>query len=418
MRKSCLFMFIIALASLQARADEVVKIVSLEKAGTLDAMLGTERSEIDSIVVSGPMNAADWESLRSCCMLGRVHGMDLSDVRAENDSMPAKALGHMSFRSSLKYLRLPQTLTVIGPMALRWCTSLEHVDLPVSLKRIGYQAFEICTSLRHILLPESLEVVSSQAFATTGLESVVLPGGVKCLGDEVFAACVNMKEAIIPEKIEDTMGWGTFRGCWALEKVSIPSDTDNIPGSMFEDCEMLSDFQWPSCLQSIGSSAFEACPMARIVLPEGLRDIGRNAFRYNTSLVSLVLPSTLSSVHETVLIGCGQSLAGVYCQSVMPPMVVAAGSSIEREESLKAIRAVTLYVPKGSSAAYSTATYWQSFADIVELDIADFPTAVSYTLLNRKPDARLYGLDGRMMTTPAKGMVISNGRKYVITKRH
>ena len=59
MNKKLLTILIICLTVLTVKADDVVRIIQLQESGTLNAMLGESPDEIDSIVVSGPMNTND-----------------------------------------------------------------------------------------------------------------------------------------------------------------------------------------------------------------------------------------------------------------------------------------------------------------------------------------------------------------------
>ena len=410
MRKKLFLYFIFCLAVSAVKAEDVVRIIQLQESGTLEAMLGESPDEIDSIVVSGPMNAQDWESLRQCCLYGRVRGIDMSEVIAENDSMPNGALAHLSSRGILKNIRLPKTLRVMGPRALKWCTSLEHVELPETLKRIGYEAFYNCISLRHIDLPATLETIGNAAFYFGRLEEVTIPEGLINMGAEAFTGNLNLKVVRIPARIQNP-GWATFRGCWTLEQASLSPDTEVIPALMFQDCEAMTTFEWPSGLKEIGSNAFESCLIKRIILPDGVRIVNREAFRHNNSLIVLGLPATLEYFDETALMGCERQLKAVNCMALVPP---ATGDyPYYREEIRTSVAKATLYVPIGCKEAYSNAPYWHNFGDIVEYDYSEYPTAITEQSLDVTPNGDKYGLDGRVITTTPGGIYIQNGKKYV-----
>lgn len=335
MQKKLVAIFITALAALSAKAGDVVRVIELQETGTLSQALGDEQGSLDSIVISGPMNTNDWQALRQCCMSGRVRGLDLSGVKAENDSMPAIALGHMTFHSVLKNVRLPHTLRVIGPRAFKWCTSLEYVELPETLVGIGWEAFYTCTSLKHVDFPLSLESIGNSAFGDCGLESVELPANIRRLGSETFAGCRELKEAVIPSGIE-SLGWGTFRGCWTLERIALPDDIDMMPDRMFEDCESLSSCEWPLTLETIGEGAFEGCSFESIILPDNIREIAKDAFRYNEKLVSIVLPANLEIFDQTALLGTDKRLSSVYCKATVPPITI--GNPYFHDEIVKYAR--------------------------------------------------------------------------------
>lgn len=403
-----LFTIVISLAVQSAMADEVIRIVQLHESGTLDIMLGDKREEIDSIVISGPMNNRDWECLRQCCMNGRLHGVDLTEVTAENDSMPDMALGHMTSWSILKNIRLPQNLRAIGPRALKWCTSLEFVVLPQTLKTIGKEAFYNCTSLRHIDLPQTLELIDKFAFYLTALETIDIPQYVHSLGYYAFGLCENLKQASLPAKVQ--LGERIFSSCVLLSHVQIPSDLEAIPKGMFADCESLKFIKWPASLQMVGDHAFESCPMKNIILPDGVHEIGAFAFSYNNNLTTLVLPADLTTFYQTALVGSGKQLQRVYCKSTVPPTTVT--EAYYQTEINKSVANTILCVPTGCGVAYLSAPYWKDFAGIKEVDMNDIPTGIDDIDKQINDQSPKYSLDGRIKTT-GKGIYIHNGKKYL-----
>lgn len=404
--KKLVFTFIVALTASSVKADDVIRIIQLQEAGTLNEMFGDHREEIDSIAISGPMNASDWECLRQCCMLGRVRGMDLSGVKAENDSMPNMALGHMTYHSMLRYLRLPETLRAIGPRALKWCVSLQHVTLPKTLKTIGWEAFYNCNRLRSIVFPETLESVENSAFESSGLESVKIPVKLQKLGVEAFAGSLQLKEAVISARIED-LGWGVFRGCRELKRVKLPSDTEVIQDRMFEDCESLTEFDWPSNLVTIEEGAFEACPFEVIILPSGVTEIKKDAFRDNDRLKVVILPENLMTMDQTALMNNASKLEIVWCKAQIPPTT--ASNPYYQEKIYKSISNALLFVPSGSSDTYRSTTYWNRFSTIIEVD----DTAIQSLKVESENNKKMYSIDGRLRRI-GNGLFIQKGRKIIV----
>ncbi len=63
----------------------------------------------------------------------------------------------------------------------------------------------------------------------------------------------------------------------------------------------------PSTLKSIGICAFQGAKLTEVILPEGVEEIGRGAFKWSNQLEKLVLPSTLKSIGSSAFSASTQS---------------------------------------------------------------------------------------------------------------
>lgn len=88
--------------------------------------------------------------------------------------------------------------------------------------------------------------------------------------------------------------------------VYLPMQLVEIDAEAFDACEDLMHVVFPDTLVDIGNYAFYGCSLdgEEIVLPEGLTDLGMGVFYYCTPK-SVYLPSTLSSVGDGFMAGCG-----------------------------------------------------------------------------------------------------------------
>jgi hypothetical protein len=74
--------------------------------------------------------------------------------------------------SSLKNLKLPDSVTSIGAVAFQGCTSLNEITLPKNLKYVGEYAFAFCGNLT-ITVPEEMQLEKwDNAFAEPETEWV------------------------------------------------------------------------------------------------------------------------------------------------------------------------------------------------------------------------------------------------------
>lgn len=79
-------------------------------------------------------------------------------------------------------------------------------------------------------------------------------------------------------------------------------------------------------------------------------------------LSSITLPSTVKSVGANLLSCTINSLKEIHCRMTTPPAT--AGDLVYPDRF--DFNSCTLYVPKGSKAAYQSAQYWNLFTNIVE----------------------------------------------------
>ena len=77
-----------------------------------------------------------------------------------------KAIGERAFYGckSLKSVIIPEGVTEIGGFAFRGCTELREVTVPKSVKTIGRYAFGSCRSLKNLTIPGRVEEIDKSAF--------------------------------------------------------------------------------------------------------------------------------------------------------------------------------------------------------------------------------------------------------------
>lgn len=97
--------------------------------------------------------------------------------------------------------------------------------------------------------------------------------------------------------------WYSYR--WILRKVVIEEGITEIGDFAFYGCSRLTELQLPQSLRRIGSSAFGYCPrLETLTLPAGLRTIEENAFKFCSALRELELPAGLTQVGQSAFLSC------------------------------------------------------------------------------------------------------------------
>ena len=88
--------------------------------------------------------------------------------------------------------------------------------------------------------------------------------------------------------------------------------------------------------------------------------IGEGAFLWCSGLTSITIPSSVTSINSFAFSGCGR-LTSVKVEWATP--VTVSSSAFSNRAN------ATLYVPKGSKAAYQASDYWKEFKEIVEYEV-------------------------------------------------
>lgn len=148
----------------------------------------------------------------------------------------------------------------------------------------------------------AVTAIAPGAFAgQTELERVAMPEGVTNLGDGAFADCYSLEEVSVPSTIRQ-VGENPFAGCENLRKLEVRVGQGClavINGVLFSDegrrlvfCPRVLPMERcvaPEGTEVIDARAFSQCSrLLSVVLPDSVRDIGKNAFEGRANLTLVV----------------------------------------------------------------------------------------------------------------------------------
>lgn len=169
------------------------------------------------------------------------------------------------------------------------------------------------------------------------VSAVTINSGITSISANTFSGCSAITSAnTIGCCGIDEIGDYAFKGCSAMTDTNVTYAAKNIGNGAFDHCVNLKEALF-DYVETIGNSAFSTCKgtsFHRIVLPNTIKSIGYNAFRYCSNLRI------------------------VNCYATTPPTLgVAAFKNCHSE--------LKIYVPNASVDAYKTASDWSSYADII-----------------------------------------------------
>lgn len=220
-------------------------------------------------------------------------------------------------------------MTNIGEWAFGYCSSLTQINIPNSVTSIGESAFSGCTSLTQVNIPNSVTYIGGWAF------------------DD----CTSLTQVSIPDSVT-SIGSNAFKGCKSLTQINIPNSVTSIGDRVFSWCSSLTQVNIPNSVTSIGEVAFFSCEsLTQVSIPNSVTSIGVQAFDYSNAL-------------NVIYNMCDEPIE---CNPYFPDVV---------------LMEATLYVPKGSLAAYEKVDPWRNFWHIEEMDFSGIEDVNSNTNSN------------------------------------
>lgn len=334
--------------------------------------------------------------------------------------------------TNLKEVNLPKELLTIKSNAFYGCTELESITLPESLNRIGNNSFYLCTSLKEVVcetqnpIGDASLFFGSPVFVNAKLilksnesEYKTAPGwsrfyncvsidGIYYLldyetrtakttfeysgGDYNYAGQTSL---IIPSEIsydEQTYIVNAI-GEGFLSNVSYATSTSTLYQNQYDQSSItrdlddnsawdkeihVTDVELPASIVEICTGAFSYCYVKSIVMKEGIKYIGDEAFA-DSDIEEIVLPNTIKGIGKEAFSNCSAlrnitlgsdlkfiddraftsyDIENVKCLGHTPPRV---GNDVFYYNTC---RLAKLDVPEEALYDYKVAELWKDFKNI------------------------------------------------------
>jgi hypothetical protein len=285
--------------------------------------------------------------------------------------------------SNITSITIPDSVTSIGNSAFSGCTGLISVTIPDSVTSIGSSAFSGCTGLTSITIPfvgsaltgttnthfgfifGASTTTNQNSFLPTSLKTVFITGG-NTIPNNAFSGCSNITSITIPDSVT-SIGNSAFSGCSSLTTIEVDTNNQHFAshnGAVFNKAmtEILimplgiSSFVIPASVTTIGAHVFGSTGLTSIqvdtnnqhfasqngvlynkamteilivplgisgsiTIPNGVMNIGNEAFRGRTGLTSVTIGNSVTSIGTLAFAHCS-SLTSI----VIPDSVTSIGS--------------------------------------------------------------------------------------------
>ena len=176
-----------------------------------------------------------------------------------------------------------------------------------------------------VVIPDGITAINCNAFYENDtIETVYIPNGVTNIGDYVFSGCDSLRSVNIPDGVT-FIGEGAFDCCFGLTSIAIPASVTSIGSYAFSNCSSvtvhISDIaSW--CNVSFGNETanplyhgrylyIDEIEVIKLVIPDGVTNIGDYAFYNCDSLTSITIPDSVTTIGAFAFHWC-DSLKDVY----------------------------------------------------------------------------------------------------------
>ena len=247
------------------------------------------------------------------------------------DSVTEMYWGAFEWCDSLGSVTIGKGLSEICDSVFLGCTALESITIPENIEWIDWNAFCNCSSLKTVVFENDDIEIYDYAFVGCDLSNTTLPKNLKVIERGVFEE-TKIKNAKIPGTVTDIVYHAYYRS--DVETIEMPDSVEHISAYSFDETPWLeaqpdgpvyinhifyiykgniSENAEVSVNDGTTVIADDAFAMIwnrtgtgpqKVLLPEGLKYIGEEAFYNCSALDSIVLPASVIEIGYSAFGGC------------------------------------------------------------------------------------------------------------------
>ena len=205
--------------------------------------------------------------------------------------------------------------------------SVNFVVMPDSVLSLGSYAFAQCTGLIAVTVPSSATAIADRAFyGCNSLSTVTIGESVESIGEMAFYSCNSLFEVINLSNLPLTAGSAGYGGVAAYAMYVLTSEDGSTiewtdDGYVFGSCDgiqyLVSYFGDETHLELpadhngdgyeiYGGAFYYHDSLVSVVIPDTVTAIGDNAFGYCLSLVDVTIGGSVESIGNDAFQFCGK----------------------------------------------------------------------------------------------------------------
>ena len=133
----------------------------------------------------------------------------------------------------------------------------------------------------------------------------------------------GMEIVEVPDEVK-VIGYDAFSNrklCNGIKKIIIPESVTKIERNAFSGCSDMEEISLPDHIDEIADSTFYNCSSLKTIrIPQSVKSIGKNAFWYCRSLNEIIIPDGVQTVGENAFYNCN-----AVKKVIIPPSVQSIG---------------------------------------------------------------------------------------------
>lgn len=284
--------------------------------------------------------------------------------------MTTIATGAFAVCRKLTTLQIPKSIQIIEAQAFENCEGLTgNVTIPKTVSTLGSSAFRHCHSLNQLIFEENgqLTFIESYLANDSGITYLRIPGHITKIGDGAFGNCNKLQKVVLMNpnlamganvfanivtnlSVAGPIDWSLGAGnndkynieyAWveripenafssptnpliiqsALESIILPEGVKEIGDNAFQGTFRLTSISLPNSLETIGARAFYSTGLTKLIVPNSVSNIGACAFGFNSNLADSAV--TLHCSSSTTLVAYPQDGWFFGCASTLKPKIPA-----------------------------------------------------------------------------------------------
>lgn len=232
-----------------------------------------------------------------------------SQIDWDGASYNVTVIGQNAFRdnTTITSINIPKGVLEIDNYAFYGCSALSSVKLPTNCQ-LGKYIFYECDSLNEISIPEGTTSIydtypldddkevdqknDGACLAGGAIEKITFESGVTKVPSHLCEGLTQLKT--IEWGNVASLGYHAFNRCESLTTIELPSKLICIDGRVFKGCAIRSK-SFPNGLTQIGYQAFQGSELEQVVIPDSVKILGitnlatEGAFEDCEKLTSVVL---------------------------------------------------------------------------------------------------------------------------------
>lgn len=241
--------------------------------------------------------------------------------------------GAFSECSSIINITLPESISYLGACFVDG-TQIESITIPKNLTNVGvddygnygkaYGPLTGALQLKEVIFEDGITTIPAYMCRTTyndngsdstanQIERVYLPESVNNIGNFAFYGCINIKEIELPKHLT-SVGYYAFTGT-GIAKITIPKDLKKCESGNggwrsgpFAGAIHLKEVIFEEGIETIPANIFASetrqINITQIVIPDGVKKIGSEAFYCCNNLTAILIPESVTEIAYSSFYKC------------------------------------------------------------------------------------------------------------------